>query len=124
MEESSYKEKMESKVAQAKSKIQFKTPKIVKEITTVLIMVFCLVMGFYISEQSYNLRHKQEKINPYSIIYTPIDISIAVNESNDLLIVEKKTGNYIMYNDSIGQTIFKMYANKIYQEHNVEKDIK
>jgi hypothetical protein len=39
-----------------------------------------------------------------------------VNESNELIMIERSTGKYIVYSDKIGQTIFGMYANRIHQE--------
>jgi len=62
---------------------------------------------------------KQE--NPYAHAYSPEEISIAVNESNELIMIERATGEYIVYSDQIGQTIFGMYANRIHQEVNAGK---
>ena len=64
-----------------------------------------------------NNKNKETKIeNPYAHAYSPEEISIAVNESNELIMIERATGNYIVYSDAIGQTIFGMYANRIHQE--------
>jgi hypothetical protein len=49
-------------------------------------------------------------------LFAPDEISIAVNESNELIMIERATGDYIVYSDQIGQTIFGMYANRIHQE--------
>jgi len=54
--------------------------------------------------------------NPYAHAFSPEEISIAVNESNELIMIERATGDYIVYSDQIGQTIFGMYANRIHQE--------
>ena len=56
--------------------------------------------------------------NPYAHAFSPEEISIAVNESNELIMIERATGKYIVYSDQIGQTIFGMYANRIHQEIN------
>ena len=68
---------------------------------------------------------KSEKVeevdNPYAHAFTPDELSIAVNESNELLMIERSTGKYIVYSDQIGQTIFEMYANRIHQEINASK---
>lgn len=56
--------------------------------------------------------------NPYAHAFSPEEISIAVNESNELIMIERATGEYIVYSDKIGQTIFGMYANRIHQEIN------
>ena len=59
--------------------------------------------------------------NPYAHAFSPEEISIAVNESNELIMIERATGDYIVYSDQIGQTIFGMYANRIHQEVNAGK---
>jgi hypothetical protein len=62
---------------------------------------------------------KEESVkteNPYAHAFSPKEISIAVNESNELIMIERATGKYIVYSDQIGQTIFGMYANRIHQE--------
>lgn len=59
--------------------------------------------------------------NPYAHAFSPEEISIAVNESNELIMIERATGKYIVYSDKIGQTIFGMYANRIHQEVNASK---
>lgn len=41
------------------------------------------------------------------------DVSIAVDDHNNLMIIDKKSGEYTIYQDSIGQSIFGMYAGKI-----------
>jgi hypothetical protein len=64
-----------------------------------------------------NNKNKETKVeNPYAHAYSPEEISIAVNESNELIMIERATGEYIVYSDQIGQTIFSMYANRIHQE--------
>ena len=64
-----------------------------------------------------NNKNKKTKVeNPYAHAYSPEEISIAVNESNELIMIERATGKYIVYSDQIGQTIFGMYANRIHQE--------
>ena len=70
--------------------------------------------GLY--ESSKKVQVKTE--NPYAHAFSPEEISIAVNESNELIMIERGTGKYIVYSDLIGQTIFGMYANRIHQEAN------
>jgi hypothetical protein len=41
-------------------------------------------------------------------------VSIAVDEKNHIFIIDKHTGEYQVFSDSVGITIFKMYAGKIY----------
>jgi hypothetical protein len=38
-----------------------------------------------------------------------------MDENNNLLIIQKDDGTYILYQDSIGVQIFNMYAKSIYK---------
>jgi hypothetical protein len=73
-----------------------------------------LVVGFGFGRY-YTSHEPKITSNPYSHAFSPEEISIAVNESNELILIERKTGKYIVYSDEIGMTIFKMYTNRIYQ---------
>jgi len=85
-----------------------------KKAFTYAIIVGALVIGFFIGKRfPYNNHPIQD--NPYSHAYDENEVSIAVNESNELLMIERKTGKYIIYSDKIGMTVFKMYTNRIYQ---------
>ena len=41
------------------------------------------------------------------------EVRIAIDESNQLIIMDKNTGSYQMYSDTVGRTIFNMYAKQI-----------
>jgi hypothetical protein len=61
---------------------------------------------------------KEVVVNPYAHAFSPEEISIAVNESSELIMIERATGKYIVYSDQIGRTIFSMYVSRIKQEGN------
>jgi hypothetical protein len=61
---------------------------------------------------------KKVEANPYAHAFSPEEISIAVNESSELIMIKRATGEYIVYSDKIGQTIFNMYVNRVKQEGN------
>lgn len=69
-----------------------------------------------VAYQSHESKEQTKVDNPYAHAFSPEEISIAVNESNELIMIERATGKYIVYSDQIGQTIFGMYANRIHQE--------
>lgn len=88
-----------------------------KKVFSYVIVIGALVLGFAIGRYTQNYPPKTEVAdNPYSKAFQPDEISIAVNESNELMLIERKTGKYIVYSDAIGMTIFKMYTNRIYQD--------
>lgn len=93
--------------------------KIAKPALNVVIIVSVATASFKLGGM-YQASQKEvtKTENPYSHAFSPEEISIAVNESNELIMIERATGKYIVYSDQIGQTIFGMYANRIHQEVN------
>jgi hypothetical protein len=93
--------------------------KIAKPALNVVIIVSVATASFKLGGMYQTSQKEVTKIeNPYSHAFSPEEISIAVNESNELIMIERSTGEYIVYSDQIGQTIFGMYANRIHQEVN------
>lgn len=41
------------------------------------------------------------------------DVNLALDQNNHLIVIDKKSGNYTIYDDSIGVTIFNIYARNI-----------
>jgi len=98
------------------------TKQIIRTICYFVAVVLSLIVGYIIGKQVEKESNKPKPINPYSKIYNLNDISIAVDESNNLLLLQRKTGDYIIYSDSVGNCIFRMYANKIYEQINNSKN--
>jgi hypothetical protein len=96
--------------------------KTIKPALNVIVGVALLTLAFQLGTvyQSYK-KPEVKTSNPYAHAFSPEEISIAVNESNELIMIERATGEYIVYSDEIGQTIFGMYANRIHQEVNAGK---
>jgi hypothetical protein len=89
----------------------------IKHAISVVVLVAMGTIGFQSGRAYQKYVKVAEKVeNPYSHVFSPEDISIAVNESGELIMILRTNGKYIVYSDSIGQTIFEMYANRIHQE--------
>ena len=85
------------------------------------IIVAALTVGFFVGKYTHkievtnNMSKNTYKDNPYRSMRSTKDISIAVDEHNELLLINKQTGKYQVYSDSVGMCIFKMYSYRIYQ---------
>jgi hypothetical protein len=91
--------------------------KIIKPALNVVIVVAVGTAMFQLGGMYQSSKKEDVKVeNPYAHAFSPEEISIAVNESNELIMIERSTGDYIVYSDQIGKTIFGMYANRIHQE--------
>ena len=91
--------------------------KSLKPVVNVAILVAIATASFTVGSVYQSSQKEEVKLtNPYAHAFSPEEISIAVNVSNELIMIERATGNYIVYSDQIGNTIFGMYANRIHQE--------
>jgi hypothetical protein len=89
---------------------------IIKPVLNTVVITGACVTCFQLGSIYQAEKSEDKATNPYSHAFSPSEISIAVNESNELIMIERATGNYIVYSDTVGQTIFNMYANRIHQE--------
>lgn len=103
---------MQDQVTKTKYRINWK-PVIstTRKIANYTFLLLVLSSGFFIGRISHDILPKVDS-NPTMKFQK--DISIAINESNQMLIIDKKSGKYEMFQDSVGITIFKIYANQIY----------
>lgn len=104
----------------SKIKEFFKSENIVKyfkKISEIFLIVCAFYLG-YVSNDIYNEIKKSDVVieEPKAPeLRTISETSVAINERNELMIIDRKTGQYEIYQDSIGQVIFKLYSNKIYE---------
>lgn len=77
-------------------------------ITTLSVTVFgAFSLGYIYSKST-------SKIKPIEVNHiNKTDVNLALDQNNHLIVIDKKTGNYTIYDDSIGVTIFNIYARNI-----------
>jgi hypothetical protein len=77
-------------------------------------ILLCLTMvGAFVGGFIYR---KETTPKPITIEMVKVDkakVNLALDENNHLIVIEKATGNYTIYDDSIGVAIFKLYARNI-----------
>lgn len=86
----------------------------------VLLLVLYFFTSFCLGLLFVRLNTEPNKVNPFKDVKYPQTVSVAVNESNDVILMDKTTGEYQIYSDSVGLAIFKLYANKMYVKANNE----
>lgn len=64
------------------------------------------IVGYYTNKIVNNY------VNPKSI-RTHETVSVAINEKNQLILIDKETGEYQIYSDSVGLNILNIYAKSI-----------
>jgi hypothetical protein len=102
-----------------KSEILGKTSKVLKETLRILGFVCLVALGYILSELYHYSTMERDKVNCASpkVTKTIKEISVAINERSELMIIDRTTGEYEIYQDSIGQSIFNLYATRIQSEY-------
>jgi hypothetical protein len=72
--------------------------------------VLCAYIGFWYS-QSKNKKESEVKVNTK---IKASQINLALDQNNNLIVIDKKTGDYIIYEDTVGTTIFSLYAKNLW----------
>ena len=99
---------------------------VIKKITPILksLLIYGIILLLSVSSfligSYYQKINTTPKIREISNVFKR-DIVIAVDENNNLIIIEKSTGDYTVYQDSIGKSIFTIYANKVLSQGSSEK---
>lgn len=95
---------------------------VVKKATNYVVILLGIGFGVLIGANLYRFKEPVEKksSNPYESIHSSNDVSIATDEADNMLIIDRKTGNYQVFEDSIGLNIFRLYAKNIYKNTVVE----
>jgi hypothetical protein len=81
------------------------------------IVIVGLVAFASFHQGKFTERHKNDGVVVIESNVTKVnkdEVNIAIDESNNLIIIDNESGKYTIYQDSIGQSIFKLYARNIW----------
>lgn len=93
-----------------------KLKSVFKHMFIYLIVIGATFASFLIGMYYQKMTHKPKKYNIEKIVKD--EVNLAIDENNNLIIIEKQTGDYTIYEDSIGTSIFKLYAKNVWGQHN------
>jgi|694.fasta_scaffold05256_28 hypothetical protein len=84
----------------------------------VIFILVAIASGYAISEihHRYSEKNSQKEGAPMETRNSS-EISVAINERNELMIIDRRNGEYEIYQDSTGIQIFNLYANKMYNDN-------
>ena len=79
------------------------------------IIVSAISIGFFAGEFYYKSKNSSEKKLPMDLkqVHSLKETSIAINERDELLIINRKAGDYEIYDPSVGKVIFRLYASQM-----------
>lgn len=93
--------------------------KFVNRFMNISIVATTLIAGFGLGYYFNELKMKPQAVNE-TILNK--EVRIAVDSEDKLILMDRKTGSYTIYSDSVGRIIFKMYAQKIAAPIHVQQD--
>lgn len=82
----------------------------------VIALVLIFALGYICSDVYHRIKKNQcdnAENNSPKITKKIGKVSVAINERNELMIIDRQDGSYEIYQDSIGRCIFNLYANAI-----------
>lgn len=81
-----------------------------KNLGKVLLFVIAICFGYGVCElYHFTIKEPEVAKQPQTIKQT----SVAINERGELMLINRKTGDYTIYQDSVGESIFNLYASQI-----------
>ena len=100
-------EKMQVLVAKAKY--------VANHIGKILIILTAISVGFVIGGMYTRANVTVEEKAPLDMktVHKLKETSIAINERSELMIIDRQTGTYEIYEDSIGKVVFGLYASQM-----------
>lgn len=102
-------------------KLKEKMMPVFKNITIYGIIICSVIASFFIGIFYNRMTTKPEtKIEVKTI--NKSEVNLGIDENNHLIVIEKKTGNYTIYQDSIGKTILKLYAKNLWGQSNTKTE--
>lgn len=98
---------------------------IIKNIVIYVIIMISVVASFIIGFTYHKINYKATIPKKEIVRVKKNDVTIAIDENHFLIMINNKTGDYTVYDDSVGNTIFKIYAANVWAQHStVVKKIK
>ena len=93
-------------------KLKQKFIQIWKQLSLYSVILITLVVGISIGYYYDFIKNSITRNKPSSVKRE--EVSLAIDERNNLLIIKKSDGTYTTYQDSIGYMIFNLYAKNIW----------
>jgi hypothetical protein len=90
-----------------------KSLKILNTASKVAIVVVAIAAGFA-SGNLYSKYKTTIEVTEMQKAHDQKVTSVAINERGEIMIIDRKSGTYQLYTDTVGKMIFDLYASKMY----------
>ena len=91
--------------------------KIIKGLTIYSIIIASCVASFFIGYYYKKINSEKNEISIEVKKIKKSQVRLAIDENNNLMIIDAKSGDYTVYQDSVGKMIFKLYAKTVWIEN-------
>ena len=88
------------------------------KIGRVILFSLAVILGYSVCEIYHRTKSSPSVAKEVKSIS---ETSVAINERGEMMIIDRKTGDYTIYQDSVGKSIFTLYANSIQAKYEKTK---
>ena len=89
------------------------TRKFFLQLGNYLLIIIAITAGFFIGKYYDEVLSKDKPDAQKLTITQSKNVSVAISQNSELIILDRTTGNIVMFQDTVGINIFKLYANQI-----------
>jgi hypothetical protein len=100
------------------NKFSEKLKSVIKTTFIYVVIASSAAASFFVGMYYQNMNSDTKKHEITKIVKR--DVVLALDENNNLIVIQKNNGDYTIYQDSIGKHIFNLYANSVWN-HNTKK---
>ena len=105
-------------------KVMGLTKQILKNVMVYGVVIISVIASFIVGFTYHKLTTKTIEPKTEMERVRKKDVTMAIDENHHLIIINNNTGDYTVYQDSIGKTIFKLYAANVWGQHNPDNNLK
>jgi hypothetical protein len=99
-------------------KVKSKISEIALKAGKALLFLCIFTLGYLACDIYHRAKKEPDAVQSEAKITKTIGkVSVAINERNELMIIDRTDGSYEIYQDSIGRCIFNLYANSIQSKY-------
>lgn len=94
------------------------TVRIIAKNTMIYGIIIISVIASFIVGYTYHKLNSKVPDEKEVIKVRKSDVTIAIDEHHRLIVINNESGDYTIFQDSIGKSIFKIYAANVWGQHN------
>ena len=108
---------MENQMNNRLEKIKSGFKNILKHLTIYSVIILSCVTSFFIGFYYRKMLIVKNCETREVVKISKSDVTLAVDEYNNLMIIDRESGNYTIFTDSVGKSIFNIYAKSMVEKH-------